>query len=90
MITQEQSILHHLKSKGPLTPLEALNLYGCLRLAAVVHSLKAKNHQIISNSVRRNGKSFAQYSYGKPSLPRLMENETLAKMKAWEMERQAP
>lgn len=34
-------VMWHLRKKGPLTPLEALRLYGIGRLAARVHQLNA-------------------------------------------------
>ena len=36
-MTQTEMILNHLKTKGRITPLEALNLYGCFRLGARVY-----------------------------------------------------
>jgi hypothetical protein len=59
-MSQEQQILSHLKRK-PLTPLEALSDYGCLRLAARVHDLRAKGHIIETKEVVRNDKRYAQY-----------------------------
>lgn len=87
MKTQEQKILEHLQYRGPLTPIEALNLYGCLRLAAVIHSLKSKNHDIFCYMVQKNKKHFAQYSLAGGAKPRPSANETLDKMKQWEQDR---
>ena len=33
-------ILEHLEKYGSITPLQALDLYGCFRLAARVHELR--------------------------------------------------
>ena len=62
-LTQEQVILNHLKY-DPITPLEALNRYGCMRLAAVIHALRNKGHGITMFMVMddKNGKHYAQYS----------------------------
>jgi hypothetical protein len=63
-MTQETQILNHLKTGGKLTPIDALNNFGCFRLAAVVHSLKKKGHDIHSAKISNpsNGKTYAQYS----------------------------
>lgn len=40
MDTQNRMILQHLESGKPITPLEALNLYGCFRLSARIFELR--------------------------------------------------
>jgi hypothetical protein len=62
-ITQSTVILAHLKKK-PITPLEALNLYGCFRLGARIWELKANGHDIKSEMVKdkHTGKRYASYS----------------------------
>jgi hypothetical protein len=58
-----QKVLHHLNSGKSITPLEALGLYGSFRLAAVVHSLKKRGYDIITNiKVDMNGSRYAEYS----------------------------
>jgi hypothetical protein len=37
---QIDQIKLHLQTGRPLTPIDALNLYGCFRLSAVVYTLK--------------------------------------------------
>lgn len=61
-LSQEQKILAYLKQGHTLTPLQALHWYGCLRLAARVESLRKQGHLIMTDTVKRNGKRFAQYS----------------------------
>lgn len=39
-MTQNESILEHLKSGKTITPLEALDLFQCLRLASRINDLK--------------------------------------------------
>ena len=63
-MSQKNNILHHLKTQGGLTPLEALKLYGCMRLAAVINVLKDEGHNIDSEMTEYNGKRFATYSIG--------------------------
>lgn len=67
MQTQKESVLAHLRSGKKITPIEALNKFGCFRLAAVIHSLKnngflEKHESIDSNLLTKNGKSFSEYS----------------------------
>tara|TARA_R110002020_G_scaffold186295_2_gene384320 strand:+ start:1677 stop:1916 length:240 start_codon:yes stop_codon:yes gene_type:complete len=59
--TQKTSILKHLKNHGELTPLDALEQYGCFRLAAVIHTLRQEGHRIKTNKMTRRGKTFASY-----------------------------
>ncbi len=44
--TQTQVILEALQSGKRLTPLDALNLCGCMRLAARIHELRQAGHKI--------------------------------------------
>lgn len=60
-MTQNEAILKHLKKK-PITPLQALNLYGCFRLAARINNLRESGLNIKTESVTKNGKTFAKYS----------------------------
>ena len=59
-MTQTQWILETL-SKRPLTPLEALDGCGCLRLAARILDLKQQGHKIVTEIVHDGVKSFARY-----------------------------
>ena len=64
-MSQEQDILYHLHNISPLTPLDALNLYGCLRLSARIDDLRRQGHNIETKIVERNGKRFAEYKMRK-------------------------
>lgn len=44
--TQKQKILNHLSNGKSLSPLQALGLFGCYRLASRVHDLKRDGHPI--------------------------------------------
>lgn len=59
-MSQCTDILEALR-RGPLTPLEALQDFGCLRLAARIAELKADGHLIATEMVSLNGKKFGQY-----------------------------
>jgi hypothetical protein len=60
MKTQIEAILAHLNRKS-ITPLEALEKYGCFRLAAVIHTLRSRGVPIKTVDKTENGKTFAQY-----------------------------
>lgn len=49
--SQAARILQHLRERGPITPLEALELHGVLRLAARIHELRAEGHPIACESI---------------------------------------
>jgi hypothetical protein len=48
--------------KKPITPLDALKKFGCLRLAARINDLRDAGHFVRTDIVRKNGKKFARYS----------------------------
>ena len=45
-MSQSQKILKHLSSGRSLSPLQALGLFGCYRLAGRIYDLKRAGHQI--------------------------------------------
>ena len=65
MNTQNKQVLKHLKKKGSITPMEALNLFGCFRLAARIFDLHEEGHDIkpvMTESRTKHGKKrFATY-----------------------------
>lgn len=72
MITQRDMILNHLKDFGSITPLKALEEYGCYRLSAVIFDLRdigrTEGFTIETRPLTRKnrfGKSvtFAEYIY---------------------------
>ena len=46
MMTQNDKVLRHLQEKGPLTPLQALDLYRVFRLAARVADLRRRGYTV--------------------------------------------
>jgi hypothetical protein len=60
-MTQTQQILKHLEKGNKLTALEALQLFGCFRLAARVQELREVGRDIKSQLVKINGKRIAEY-----------------------------
>lgn len=63
-MSQTSQILSHLKTR-PITPLEALSSYGCLRLAARIADLRASGHRIDTEMVEQDEKRFARYRLSK-------------------------
>jgi hypothetical protein len=54
-------ILEHLQSGKTITPLEALNMFGCFRLGARCWDLKKTGYDIKTRMAEKNGKRFAEY-----------------------------
>ena len=61
MKTQGDKILALLARGQTITPMTALNRFGCLRLAARIAELKKHGHDIRTHMVRRGSKVFAAY-----------------------------
>mgnify|MGYP003645073379 CR=1 FL=1 len=58
-MSHKEEVLKYLQSGKKLTPLEALNYFGCFRLGARICELREAGYQIINES--KYG-SFAVYS----------------------------
>jgi|TARA_R100001480_G_C4736690_1_gene181588 hypothetical protein len=67
--SQANNILAHLLEGHSITPLDALQQYGCFRLAPVIHVLRKQGYRISTETVsnKRNGKKFASYKLEKNS-----------------------
>jgi len=64
--SQSAKVLYHLQNYGPLTAIEALELFACFRLAARINDLKEAGHDIQTEMKRqKNGKKIAVYSIPK-------------------------
>jgi hypothetical protein len=62
--SQNKMILAYLQGGGLLTSLEALNLFGCLRLSARIHNLIGAGHRITGEMIElESGKRVKQYRY---------------------------
>lgn len=63
--SQNSMIRNWLEEGKTITALEALNLFGCMRLPSRIHDLKQRGMNIVSNRITLpNGKRVAQYSLG--------------------------
>lgn len=64
MKSQNERILKFLQSGRTLTPIAALSNFNCFRLAARINDLRKDGHNIYTNTITKNGKTFAGYKYG--------------------------
>lgn len=55
-------IEQHLRSGKTITPIEALDLYGCFRLGARIWDLKDQGLDIATEMVTNGRKRYARYS----------------------------
>ena len=65
--SQSQKILAYLKQGGSLSPLEALNMFGCARLGARIYDLKKQGYTFHTAAEVHRGsdgeyKCYARYS----------------------------
>jgi len=60
--TQNSRVLDHLKCGNTITPLDALELFGCFRLGARIFELRQEGHQIEKTMVTNDeGNKYAEY-----------------------------
>lgn len=59
--TQNELILDYLQKGKSITPLDALNKFGCFRLAARISDLRKDGLNIATNYVTKEGKNYASY-----------------------------
>ena len=59
-MSQEYMILQHMRQE-PITPIDALQEYGCFRLAARIKDLRDMGYTIHTDIIRKGGKRFASY-----------------------------
>ena len=57
--TQREQIREHLETRGSITPIDALNAYGCYRLGARIHELRKEGVAIATD--RHPKKKYAIY-----------------------------
>ena len=59
-MSQEERILAHMRRYGSITPLKALELYDCMRLAARIEEIR-RVHVVTTEMVKKGKKRFARY-----------------------------
>lgn len=60
--SQTNRIKEHLLAGNKITALDALHLYGCLRLSGRIHDLRSQGLPIKTDMVEINGKRIAKYT----------------------------
>ena len=60
-MTQTEQILNYLKKGNKITPLEALNQFGCFRLASRIWDIRNSGHNIQAMRITKGDKNFCQY-----------------------------
>lgn len=61
MMTQNDQILKYLEAGNTITPIDALQLFGCFRLSARIFELRQKGYKIGKVILRRGGTNYACY-----------------------------
>ena len=67
-MTQNDRVLRHLKEVGPITPLQAMESLGIMRLASRIHDLKWLGYQIVTSRVTTKNRWGERVSYSKYTL----------------------
>lgn len=67
--SQCEQILLHLKSGKSITPIEALNQYGIMRLGARIYDLRNQGYDIESEPVVKTSVSGTRIRYARYSMP---------------------
>ena len=62
MKTQNEKIKAYLTKGKAITPIDALNKFGCFRLSARIADLRNEGLNITTKYVTKAGKTFASYS----------------------------
>ena len=60
--SQTAIILAELEAGKTITALEAFSLCGTLRLSSIIYKLRGRGYNVVTEMVKRNGKTFAEYS----------------------------
>ena len=61
IMNQNTKILNYIQSTGSITPMEALILCNCFRLAARIYDLKQAGNDIHTQIINKNDKMYASY-----------------------------
>lgn len=59
--TQKDAILGYLMAGNTITPLEALDKFGCFRLADIIFKLKKDGYNIETARIKDGDKWYARY-----------------------------
>ena len=59
--SQNTKIYNYLAKGKSLTPIQALDKFGCFRLASRINDLRKQGYTIFTDKVTKNKKTFASY-----------------------------
>lgn len=61
-MTQKEKVLNWLKSGKAITPIDALERFGCFRLGGIIHKLRNEGYLITTDMVNNKyGNAYAKY-----------------------------
>ena len=60
-MSQSKEILAALKHGDRITPIDALNRFGCMRLASRISDLKREGHTILDKTIRNGKTHYSEY-----------------------------
>lgn len=69
--SQRAAIIRDLQDGKGITPYDALQDYGCARLAARINDLRKEGYPVVTETVIRGRKKFARYVLPQPTQPSL-------------------
>jgi hypothetical protein len=69
-MTHNEKILRHLTDYGEITPVEAMEGYGIMRLAARISELRREGHEITSEIVKGHNRYGETVHYAKYKMER--------------------
>lgn len=67
-MTQCEKILRYMREAGGITPMEAIEQFGCMRLAARIADLKEQGVPIKKETIKRKNRFGEQVSFARYSL----------------------
>ena len=60
--SQSKQILNHLSKGVSITPIDALQMFGCFRLGARIKDLRNEGYPIKTTTIKSGKKRFASYT----------------------------
>tara|TARA_R100000458_G_scaffold58218_1_gene65808 strand:- start:233 stop:499 length:267 start_codon:yes stop_codon:yes gene_type:complete len=69
-VTQKEKVKEHLEGGKSITPMDALEMFGCFRLAAIICNLREEEGMRIDTELvtNRYGTKYAKYTLVKSSI----------------------
>lgn len=73
-MSHNADILNHMEKYGSITPLEALNLYGCFRLSGRIYDLRKQGIPIRTETVTGKREDGSTYTFARYSIVKEEKN----------------